>query len=340
MSVVARVLHSAPGIASVMLSVASSDCKREANYVLRCRHLGRKCVLVSVVIPTRSRPEMLARAVRSVRGQTHEVAEVVVVIDGPCETTEHLLASADLGPLVVVRHSERRGGSVARNSGIRASTSELIALLDDDDEFLPTKIEQQVAVFKDCGAGFSATRFIERGQSGDLVYPRRLPAGDESLPGYLFVRHGLFRGEAELQTSTIMAPRQLFETVPFDERLPRHQDWDWAIRAASVAGLVYLPDALTVRSHTPDKTRVNARHADSWDWARSMRPTMDDRAYSAFLLTVVARAAADERAWSQVPKLLAEAIRAGARPVDLIRFPTFWLLPPQLRERVRHWRQA
>ena len=98
--------------------------------------------LVSVIIPTHDRPESVGRAVRSVLDQTHEALQVVVVDDA---SPEPLVLSADLAgdPRVrVYRLDEQSGPGQARNEGVRASTGSLLAFLDDDDVWRPTKIER------------------------------------------------------------------------------------------------------------------------------------------------------------------------------------------------------
>ena len=101
--------------------------------------------LVSVVVPTRDRPELLRRAVTAILGQTYGgPIECVVVFD----QSDPDLPWADLPPgrtLVVVRNDRSPGLAGARNSGILAATGELVAFCDDDDEWLPEKLTRQVA---------------------------------------------------------------------------------------------------------------------------------------------------------------------------------------------------
>src|SRR5580658_1461470 len=100
--------------------------------------------LVSAVIPTRDRPALLACAMRSALRQTWPNLEVIVVVDGPDPLTEADLQTFADPRLRVIFLDERRGGSDARNSGVRAACGEWIAFLDDDDEWLPDKIAQQM----------------------------------------------------------------------------------------------------------------------------------------------------------------------------------------------------
>ena len=102
---------------------------------------------VSVVVPTIGRPE-LVRALRSVRAQrTAARVELIVVHDGRpgTELPTEVAGLADQ----VLRTAGRVGGSRARNLGIAAATGDVVALLDDDDEWLPNKLEAQLALLRD-----------------------------------------------------------------------------------------------------------------------------------------------------------------------------------------------
>lgn len=190
---------------------------------------------VSVVIPTRDRPDLVVRAVGSALAQTLEELEVIVVIDGLHRATETALASIDDSRLTIVCNEIPVGGSEARNVGIRKSRAQFIALLDDDDEWAPDKLSRQLAQARKSGKRFPVVtcRLIARRPEGDEMWPARALRTDEPMGEYLLCREGSIRqGEGFIQTSTILAPRALMLEVPFTTNLARHQDWDWLIRAS------------------------------------------------------------------------------------------------------------
>ncbi len=88
---------------------------------------------LSIVVPTRDRPQLLAGAVRSALAQTHADVEVIVVDDASAQP----VALPDDPRLKVVRHPEARGGAAARNTGTAAARSPYVTYLDDDDTLLP-----------------------------------------------------------------------------------------------------------------------------------------------------------------------------------------------------------
>ena len=103
-------------------------------------------VIVSVVIPTCGRPDLLQRAVRSALAQTLRAIEVVVVIDGEDPGTRLAMERvAYQDPrLHVLALPKSVGGSDARNRGVDAAAGEWIAFLDDDDEWFPGKLQAQL----------------------------------------------------------------------------------------------------------------------------------------------------------------------------------------------------
>ena len=115
--------------------------------------------LVSVVIPTYKRePEMLKRALDSVACQTYKDLEVIVVDDSPDDfekrpLIKELVTGYDKLNITYIQHETNKGGAAARNTGIEASNGEFVALLDDDDEWLPEKTEKQLALMSDKDVG-------------------------------------------------------------------------------------------------------------------------------------------------------------------------------------------
>jgi glycosyltransferase involved in cell wall biosynthesis len=105
--------------------------------------------LVSVVIPTYNRAYILRQAIDSVLNQTYANCEVIVVDDGSADETQHLLRS--YGVRIRVLTQRNSGPSIARNRGIAAATGSIVAFLDSDDYWLPTKIARQVEVLSRAG---------------------------------------------------------------------------------------------------------------------------------------------------------------------------------------------
>jgi len=297
---------------------------------------------VSVVIPTRNRPQLLTRAVRSVLAQTVAEVEVVVVADGPDETTPKALAEIGDPRVRLVALPVKGGAPNARNTGVRQARAAWTALLDDDDEWLPHKLAVQLELARaaDCARPVVACRLLNRTPRAEFVMPRRLPGADEHLSEYFTVRRGLFHGEGFIQTSTIMAPTELLRAVPFTVGLRRQQELDWALRAvrAEGAALVMADEALVVWHQDEDRERIS--HEMPWEsqleWLRRNRELFTPRAYAAFTMSVLSSMAAPTRSAKVFRELLREA-RAHGRPgaIDYVTHLQIWALPPHLRHVLR-----
>ncbi len=96
---------------------------------------------ISAVIPAYNSEKFIGDAIQSVLGQTYEIAEIIVVDDGSSDRTAEVAAAF---PRTRVIRRQNGGPGAARNTGIRAATSEWIALLDSDDVWIPRKTEIQV----------------------------------------------------------------------------------------------------------------------------------------------------------------------------------------------------
>lgn len=103
-------------------------------------------MLVSVIIPTYNRARTIGRALNSVFTQTYGPLEVIVVDDGSTDGTVEALAA--YGDKIRVVRQSNQGPAAARNSGIKAASGEIITFLDDDDSWLPDKIERQVKLLQ------------------------------------------------------------------------------------------------------------------------------------------------------------------------------------------------
>jgi glycosyltransferase involved in cell wall biosynthesis len=297
---------------------------------------------VSVVIPTLGRPDLVTRAVRSVLAQTVVDIEVIVVVDGPDEATGQALAAIADPRLRVLGLSERGGAPNARNAGVDAARAPWTALLDDDDEWLPGKLEVQLELAKNAEVArpIVACRLLNRTPRAEFPMPRRLPEPGEPLSEYFTVRRGLFHGDGFIQTSTIMAPTGLLREVPFAVGVPRMQELDWTLRALSRdgVGLVYAAEPLVIWHTDEDRPRISS---DSpWerqlDWLRRSRPLFTPRAYAALTMSVVSSMAAPTHSPRVFTQLLREAHRHG-RPgaLDYLTFLQIWLIPPNLRRTLR-----
>lgn len=286
----------------------------------------------------------MAAAVASVAAQTMSDLEIVVVVDGSDHETEAVLAAIDEPRMRVVVAAEHEGGAAARNAGVREARGSFVALLDDDDLWLPTKLERQLQAVDASGVveplAFCA-RSVRLPDGRDIAWHDRPPLPGEHTSEYLFVRRSMRLGESTVSTSTIIARRSLFAAVPFDPGLSRFDDADWVLRAtAAGATLVYSPERLSIWRAPLDGASITARTDADWRyglaWIRARRDIVTPRAYAAFLLVRVA-AMAERAGEPGAARLLWREARRHGRPgvLEVVLFAGRWLVPDRVRMALR-----
>ncbi|NKB87380.1 MAG: glycosyltransferase [Acidobacteria bacterium] len=181
---------------------------------------------VSVVLTTFRRQDVLPRAVRSVLAQTLTNWELLVVDDEPSADTRRIVEGVGDSRVRYIPHDRNQGLCAARNTGLGAARANLIAFLDDDDEFLPEKLERQAELLEGLPHRVGVASCFEEVQrpSGDRVQRRIVLDGDvhEQLVWNDLVRMQL-----------LMVRRACFAEVgDFDIRLPMHDDYDMTLRLA------------------------------------------------------------------------------------------------------------
>jgi glycosyltransferase involved in cell wall biosynthesis len=206
--------------------------------------------LVSVVLPTFHRPRLLARALASVLDQRHVDLEVLVVDGGSDEATDRLVASWP-DPRIRRFRSEGRGPSAARNTGILAAAGELVAFLDDDDQWLPDKLTRQLALLDAGGPGIGLVGCDFRWEDGG----RRTGRG--ALPhGTGDPRRALLR-QADVTLTTLVVRRRLLERVGvLDPALGGLAGLDLVLRLARATSVTTVDEPLVVRRRAPGAVRA------------------------------------------------------------------------------------
>lgn len=187
--------------------------------------------LVSVVIGTRNRSDLLERTLRSVLWQTHGELEVIVVDDGSTDDTAELVARHPDPRVALVRQGQPGGVARARNAGIARARGRYIAFTDDDDLWAPTKIATQLrAICSTRGARWSCTSTV-------VVDTALRPVQWQPAPASGDVEAQLLEVDAVPGgASGVLAETELVRQVgSFDPGFRHFADWDLWIRLAAVA---------------------------------------------------------------------------------------------------------
>jgi glycosyltransferase involved in cell wall biosynthesis len=196
---------------------------------------------VSVIIPTCNRPKLLPAAIRSVLNQTFSDFELVVVDDASDESIDDIVKAFKDERVHCIRHERRRGGAAARNTGIRNSTGEFVAFLDDDDEWYPEKLARQMEVMLKSEPEVAAvyTGYVIVDRTSGTVRSRMIPIRRGNLQNKLLESNPIGG------TSSVLLKRSCLEKVGlFDESLPSFQDRDLWIRIAKEFQFDYVQEPL------------------------------------------------------------------------------------------------
>lgn len=222
--------------------------------------------LVTAIITTHNRLGLLKRAIKSVYAQTYKEMELIVVDDASTDGTQAYCESLPLRYLHIPK-AESRGGNHARNLGVRMARGEYVAFLDDDDYWLPKKIEKQVALMesKDCELVHCGRRLELVGRDGEVTYRDRLPN-----PLHYGDMHKKILQAICTTTTNILAKRQaLLDVGLFDENLRFWQEYELTIRMAQRKPFYFVNEPLSVyRVDTRDKHRLTNKYEE---WKEAVR---------------------------------------------------------------------
>jgi glycosyltransferase involved in cell wall biosynthesis len=193
---------------------------------------------VSVVIATRNYGRYLEGAIRSVLGQTWSDLEIVLIDDGSTDNTPKVVEPFLADPRIHYHRTDGLGQSRAKNLGIQLSQAPLIAFLDGDDEWLPTKLERQLDLFRKSAVGVVYSRRTLMDESGrDLPTPAAVLARGRIYDDLLQTNPVCF--------SSVVVRREVFEAVGmFDPNLPLAIDYDLWLRVARHFEFDYVDEPL------------------------------------------------------------------------------------------------
>lgn len=300
--------------------------------------------LVSVVIPTIRRPVVLLRAIHSVLKQTYGNFEIIVVIDGPDEATCNALSAVTYPRLRVIELPQNAGAAQVRNIGVSHAIGRWIAFLDDDDEWLPRKLEAQVEAATRLGGEriLLACHYIDKVASFERVMPYRKLGLREPLSEFMFCRKGFLSRSGHLQTSTYFVSRRLAQDVPFRVEIRPQEDFDWLMRSAAKADrpLHLLTETLSIyhNEQTVGREGATGNFDTFWNYAHQNRALFTPKAFSFYLATICA----PEVKLSPHPMVRWKQLYCGMKsgrmtPRTLAFAIVYAAFPLETRRRARHF---
>ncbi|WP_373472218.1 glycosyltransferase family 2 protein [Carnobacterium alterfunditum] len=277
--------------------------------------------LISVVVPTFDRPFFLNRAIESVLIQNYKNVEIIVIVDGYSENTLKLIEELNQkneNKIRLIQTNDKVGGSEARNIGVREATGDLIALLDDDDEWLRDKLSSQLTLINEnqltieddflCFTSLKRYKEISQKVYDQLPNVNYKESGKNSIASYLFETKGL-RNIGFIQTSTVIVPKRLLLETPFTKGLIKHQDWDWLLNLDKNHELSIIQveePKIIYHSDVPKDSRVG--YINRWKfteiWGLNHRESFTKQAYESFVLNYILLGIASDQSLSKKERWL------------------------------------
>ena len=198
---------------------------------------------VSVIISTYNRATVLPRAINSLLAQTYQDFEIIVVDDCSTDNTGEVLAEFGDPRIRVFRHDRNRGVSTGRNTGLQHARGELIAFLDDDDEYFPDSLAVRVDRMEDPEVGLVYTAY----DSFDCSTGTLIGTFEASVEGEIGTH--LLKFNYLLDTINMMVRKDLaVEVGGFDEGLRQGESMLFGAQVAHLTKVAAVPD-VTARSY-------------------------------------------------------------------------------------------
>ena len=202
--------------------------------------------LVSVILPTHNRRDLLRESIQSVLAQTYQNFELIVIDDGSSDGTRELVQS--VAPSARYVWQRPSGVAAARNRGLREAHGHLIAFQDSDDLWHAEKLARQVAVFRDrpdVGVVCTAERLID--EQGNVIGGqwKQLHSGQ--------VTERLFESDFVVMPSAVVRRTVVDQVKEFDTRLRITSDYQFWLRASLVTRFAFLSEPLVDERCAPNR---------------------------------------------------------------------------------------
>lgn len=264
--------------------------------------------LVSAVIPTHNRAEMLGRALQSVAAQSYQPLEVIVVDDGSSDDTKQVVDSFSTKlALRYIKNEGSLGAPAARNIAIEMARGVFVAGLDDDDEWHPERITQLIAAWDDAFSCITSdVRFQYK--KGTARWQKKEVIDLETL---------LFSNQVGNQILT--RKERLIAVGGFDEQLRAAQDYDLWIRLCRQFG--------PVKNVRQALQTVHVEH----DARRISNPTAQLKGYLAFYKKHKAQMSEEQRKYQLYNIRRAQGKNNGLS--DMLG----WVPPSRYAKEIKRW---
>ena len=241
-------------------NLAVSDAKkREAQKILKKNTAST--IMVSVIVPTFNRPDMLIETLKSILNQTYDDFEIIVVNDAGVDVKKEIDLLNKNNNIIYINHANNRGLAAARNTGIKAASGKYIAYLDDDDVYYPDHLETLVNCLENSEykvAYTDAYMVTQERKNSNYVIKKK------DIPFSLDFDYDRILVENFVPVLCLMHERSCLEEIGlFYENLTVCEDWDFLIRISRKFEIAHVKKVTSQFTWRTDGTNMrSSRSAD------------------------------------------------------------------------------
>jgi amylovoran biosynthesis glycosyltransferase AmsB len=245
---------------------------------------------VSVIVPCFEGSRYIAELLACLETQTLCPTELILVDDCSSDIakTQEIISDQQGAinyQIILIKNSQKSNAAACRNIGISRAKSNFIAFLDCDDLWRSDKLETQLKLLAPHSDTHICYSKVSETLNGDAISirPQRGKKHTQSVANYLFASDGF------MQTSSLVCHRRIANKILFNEQFPRHQDYDFCIRAEKLGfEFLFLPKALTI--YRRNAIFANTNNLDpnysAW-WLTQMREYLSPFEQACFIINVI-----------------------------------------------------
>lgn len=185
---------------------------------------------ISIIIPTYNRKDIIINSIQSVLNQTYKNIEVIVIDDCSSDNTDNEINKIKDNRFRYIKIRKNKGSNYCRNLGIKKATGQYISFLDSDDKMLNNKLEKQIINMKINKSNFDFCKIRIYINNNNNLNKLDIPK-EKQIKNILNgnIIDELCRDNF-ISTQSILVEKKILEKFLFDEKLPRLQDYDLALR--------------------------------------------------------------------------------------------------------------
>lgn len=215
--------------------------------------------LISVVMPTYNREQMLEDSINSVLNQTYRDFELIIVDDGSIDNTDKLVKNIKDKRIKYIKNSTNVGAAEARNIGVKSAKGDYIAFHDSDDLWKMNHLEVETEYLEKNDVDMVCAYYIYQDKKGDLYQiPQK---GNEKIINQNYFCYWLEFPSCSPETMLIKKDK-FMEVGGFNSDLKNFEDYEFSLRFAQKYKVCFCPCVLSVVNYTEGSVNFNRRERE------------------------------------------------------------------------------